>query len=158
MACIKRVRAAEDALQSLPPLGREGGPAAEVLLDATYAKAHRCAAGEKGGSGNNRLAVRAAGGPTRSTPQRTAKVDPSASTSRVGRQPTSSRPSGQSTASRTVPSSSPIAPSTPIGSAPGSLNAAPRRTSRPKPIAAGNLASAQPSTDPATPSSACSAG
>lgn len=49
-------------------LAAAGGPPAEVLLDSTHVKAHRCAAGGKGGTGSRRSASAAAGGPPRSTP------------------------------------------------------------------------------------------
>ncbi len=49
-------------------LATAGGPSAEVLLDSTHVKAHRCAAGGKGGSGPRRSASAAAGAPPRSTP------------------------------------------------------------------------------------------
>ena len=48
-------------------LAASGGPPAEVLLDSTHAKAHRCAAGGKGGSTPKRSGGRAAGGPRSST-------------------------------------------------------------------------------------------
>ena len=37
-------------------LAATGGPPAEVLLDSTHVKAHRCAAGEKGGAGTGERA------------------------------------------------------------------------------------------------------
>ena len=55
-------------------LAATGGPPAEVLLDSTHVKAHRCAAGGKGGSGARRSASAVAGwsalrpNPPRSTP------------------------------------------------------------------------------------------
>jgi len=49
-------------------LAAAGGPPAEVLLDSTHVKAHRCAAGGKGGSASRRLVSAAAGGPPRSMP------------------------------------------------------------------------------------------
>jgi len=55
-------------------LAAAGGPPAEVLLDSTHVKAHRCAAGGKGGSGARRSASAVAGwsalrpNPPRSTP------------------------------------------------------------------------------------------
>jgi transposase len=45
-----------------------GGPPAEVLIDSSAVKAHRCAAGGKGGSSVRRSAARAAGGQPKSTP------------------------------------------------------------------------------------------
>ena len=49
-------------------LAAAGGPLAEVLLDSTHVKAHRCAAGGKGGSACRRSASAAAVAPSRSTP------------------------------------------------------------------------------------------
>jgi transposase len=49
-------------------LAASGGPPAEVLLDSTHAKAHRCAAGGKGGSRARRSGAHAAAAPRRSTP------------------------------------------------------------------------------------------
>jgi len=49
-------------------LAAVGGPPAEVLLDSTHVKAHRCAAGGKGGSRSRRSASAEAGAPPRSTP------------------------------------------------------------------------------------------
>ena len=49
-------------------LAATGGPPAEVLLDSTHVKAHRCAAGGKGGLGSRHSASAAAGAPPRSTP------------------------------------------------------------------------------------------
>ena len=48
-------------------LSSAGGPPAEVLIDSTAVKAHRCASGGKGGSSPRRSAVRAADGPRKST-------------------------------------------------------------------------------------------
>jgi transposase len=48
-------------------LAATGGPPAEVLIDSSAVKAHRCAAGGKGGSSPRRSAGRAAGAPPRST-------------------------------------------------------------------------------------------
>ena len=45
-----------------------GGPPAEVLIDSSAVKAHRCAAGGKGGSAAKPSAARAADGPPKSTP------------------------------------------------------------------------------------------
>jgi len=36
-------------LQAFETLAAAGGPPAEIMLDSTHAKAHRCAAGGKGG-------------------------------------------------------------------------------------------------------------
>ena len=49
-------------------LAAAGGPPAELLLDSTHVKAHRCAAGGKGGSRTRRSASAEAGAPPRSTP------------------------------------------------------------------------------------------
>ena len=49
-------------------LASAGGPPAQVLIDSSAVKAHRCASGGKGGSAVRRSAVRAAGAPPRSTP------------------------------------------------------------------------------------------
>ena len=49
-------------------LAAAGGPPAEVLLDSTHVKAHRCATGGKGGSGPRRSASPGAGAPPRFTP------------------------------------------------------------------------------------------
>jgi transposase len=49
-------------------LASAGGPPAEVLIDSSAVKAHRCAAGGKGGNLPRRSAARAAGGRQRSTP------------------------------------------------------------------------------------------
>jgi transposase len=49
-------------------LAATGGPPAEVLLDSTHVKAHRCAAGGKGGRAPRHSASAAAGAPPRSTP------------------------------------------------------------------------------------------
>lgn len=49
-------------------LASAGGPPAEVLIDSTAVRAHRCAAGGKGGSATRRSAARAEGGPPRSMP------------------------------------------------------------------------------------------
>ena len=48
-------------------LASAGGPPAEVLIDSTAVKAHRCASGGKGGNSRRRSAVRAAGGRRKST-------------------------------------------------------------------------------------------
>jgi transposase len=70
-------------------LAAAGGPPAEVLLDATYAKAHRSASGGKGGSGRTRSGGRVVAGPPRSTRRRTKASSRSRSTSPVATQPTS---------------------------------------------------------------------
>lgn len=48
-------------------LAATGGPPAEVLIDSSAVKAHRCAAGGKGGNAIRRSAARAEGGPQKST-------------------------------------------------------------------------------------------
>ena len=48
-------------------LADAGGPPAAVMIDATHIKAHRSAAGGKGGPRRRRLAARAAGEPPKST-------------------------------------------------------------------------------------------
>jgi transposase len=49
-------------------LASSGGPPAQVLIDSSAVKAHRCASGGKGGSVLRRSAAHAAGEPPRSTP------------------------------------------------------------------------------------------
>jgi len=49
-------------------LAATGGPPAEVLIDSSAVKAHRCASGGKGGSAARQSAARAAAGPPKSTP------------------------------------------------------------------------------------------
>lgn len=49
-------------------LAAAGGPPAEVLLDSSAVKAHRCAGGGKGGSGAKPSAAHVAAGRPRSTP------------------------------------------------------------------------------------------
>jgi transposase len=49
-------------------LAAAGEPSANVLLDNSAVKAHRCASGGKGGSGARPSAARAAAGRRRSTP------------------------------------------------------------------------------------------
>lgn len=49
-------------------LASTGGPPAQVLIDSSAVKAHRCASGGKGGSKIRRSAGRAAAAPPRSTP------------------------------------------------------------------------------------------
>jgi len=48
-------------------LAAAGGPAADVLIDSSAIKAHRCAAGGQGGNSVRRSAARAAAGRPRST-------------------------------------------------------------------------------------------
>jgi transposase len=48
-------------------LARAGGPPAQVLIDSSAVKAHRCASGAKGGSRAKPLAAHAAGARPRST-------------------------------------------------------------------------------------------
>ncbi len=49
-------------------LASAGGPPAQVLIDSSVVKAHRCASGGKGGSTSKRSGAHAAGGRPRSTP------------------------------------------------------------------------------------------
>ncbi len=49
-------------------LASAGGPPAQVLIDSSAVKAHRCASGGKGGNSGRTLAAPAAGGPPRSMP------------------------------------------------------------------------------------------
>ncbi len=49
-------------------LASTGGPPAEVLIDSSAVKAHRCAAGGKGGNSAKPLAARVADEPPRSMP------------------------------------------------------------------------------------------
>jgi len=49
-------------------LAAAGGPAAEVLIDSSAVKAHRCAAGAKGGSATRQSAARAVAARPKSTP------------------------------------------------------------------------------------------
>ena len=49
-------------------LASAGGPPAEMLIDSSAVKAHRCASGGKGGSSARRSAALAAGGQPKSTP------------------------------------------------------------------------------------------
>ncbi|MCW2284315.1 transposase [Rhodoblastus acidophilus] len=49
-------------------LARAGGPTAEVLIDSSAVKAHRCAAGGKGGRKVRPSAARAVGARRKSTP------------------------------------------------------------------------------------------
>ena len=48
-------------------LASANGPPAQVLIDSSAVKAHRCAAGGKGGNGRRRLVAREVGGRRRST-------------------------------------------------------------------------------------------
>jgi transposase len=48
-------------------LASAGGPPAEVLIDSSAVKAHRCASGGKGGNATRQSAARAAAGPPKST-------------------------------------------------------------------------------------------
>ena len=48
-------------------LASAGGPPAELLIDSSAVKAHRCASGGKGGNSRRRSAVPAAGGRRKST-------------------------------------------------------------------------------------------
>ena len=54
--------------QVFATLAAADGPPVAVLLDSTHIKAHRCAAGGKGGSKPRRSALAAAGAQPRSTP------------------------------------------------------------------------------------------
>jgi transposase len=49
-------------------LASAGGPPAQVLIDSSAVKAHRCASGAEGGSTIRRSAARAADAPRKSTP------------------------------------------------------------------------------------------
>jgi transposase len=49
-------------------LASAGGPPAEVLIDSSAVKAHRCASGGKGGNTHRRSVARAAGARPRSMP------------------------------------------------------------------------------------------
>lgn len=49
-------------------LAAAGGPPATVLIDSSAVKAHRCAAGGKGGNARRRSVAHAAAGRPRSTP------------------------------------------------------------------------------------------
>jgi len=48
-------------------LASAGGPPAQVLIDSSAVKAHRCASGGKGGNSAKRSGARAAGGRRKST-------------------------------------------------------------------------------------------
>ena len=58
-------------------LAQAGGPPAQVLIDSSAVKAHRSAAGGKGGSGAKPSGARGAGEPPRSTRSPTGSADPS---------------------------------------------------------------------------------
>lgn len=63
----------------LQALADSGGDADVLqMIDSTTVRAHRCAAGEKGGRRTRHLAARAAGSPPRSTSVATRKALPSA--------------------------------------------------------------------------------
>ena len=49
-------------------LASAGGPPAEVLIDSSAVRAHRCASGGKGGRRTRRSAARGADGPPKSMP------------------------------------------------------------------------------------------
>ena len=53
-------------LEIFHALAAAGGPPAEVLIDSSAVKAHRCASGGKGGNAIRRSAARVAGGPQKS--------------------------------------------------------------------------------------------
>ena len=55
-------------------LAAAGGPPAALMLDATHVKAHRSAAGGKGGPSSRPSGARAAGEPRRSTPPSTSEA------------------------------------------------------------------------------------
>jgi transposase len=57
-------------------LAQAGGPPAALMIDATHVKAHRSAAGGKGGPRRRPSAGHAAGGRPRSTPPSTSRADP----------------------------------------------------------------------------------
>src|SRR5215212_848149 len=56
-------------------LAQAGGPPAQVLIDSSAVKAHRCASGGQGGSGAKPSGAREAGARPRSTPSRIGSVD-----------------------------------------------------------------------------------
>src|SRR3982751_1093004 len=60
-------------------LAQAGGPPAQVLIDSSAVKAHRCAAGGPGGSAPKPLGARAGAARPRSTPSRIGSADPSPS-------------------------------------------------------------------------------
>lgn len=57
-------------------LAASGGPPAALMIDATHVKAHRSAAGGKGGPTSRPSAALAAGGRPRSMPRSTNMADP----------------------------------------------------------------------------------
>ena len=57
-------------------LAESGGPPAALMLDATHVKAHRCAAGGKGGPITRRSAARAVGERRKSMPRSTNMAAP----------------------------------------------------------------------------------
>jgi transposase len=59
-------------------LAEAGGPPAALMIDATHVKAHRSAAGGKGGPRPRASAAPAVGAPPRSTPPSTSRDDPGA--------------------------------------------------------------------------------
>lgn len=59
-------------------LAQSGGPPAALMLDATHVKAHRCAAGGKGGRTARQSAAHAADGRRKSTPPSTNLAVPGA--------------------------------------------------------------------------------
>ena len=61
-----RIASSAGRLEIFHALAAAGGPPAEVLIDSSAVKAHRCASGEKGGNAIRRSAARAAGGPQKS--------------------------------------------------------------------------------------------
>ena len=66
-------------------LATAGGPPAQLLIDSSAVKAHRSAAGGKGGSTTKRSGARGAGAPRKSTPSRTISAARSRSSSPVAR-------------------------------------------------------------------------
>lgn len=58
-------------------LAQAGGPPAQVLIDSSAVKAHRCASGGPGGSGAKPSGARVGGGAPRSTRSRIGSADPS---------------------------------------------------------------------------------
>lgn len=60
-------------------LAAEAGPPAHVMIDSSAVKAHRSAAGGKGGSATRRSGAHAEDAPPRSTRSRTGKAGPSPS-------------------------------------------------------------------------------
>ena len=66
-------------LRLFQALAQAGGPPAQVLIDSSAVKAHRCASGGKGGSATKLSGARAEGAPPKSTPSPTGSADPSPS-------------------------------------------------------------------------------